>query len=179
MVFVSVDTVFLLVIVGSILFIAAAGYVPYPKWFKSHTPICLKNFLKALPLILWLFHLLLMLSGDIEVNPGPKSKTNQHTAKSGFISDLNADASLAHSDPKELATKYHVNVQTVQRGIVYHYNLRVSILFLRNLYCYSSMTSCYAKNIMYISDLLEGGSTTTNLTGLHVALIWIMLTTIN
>ena len=53
-----------------------------------------------------LFHLLLMLSGDIEVNPGPKSKTNQRTAKSRFMSDLNTDASLAHSDPKELATKY-------------------------------------------------------------------------
>ena len=57
-----------------------------------------------------LLHLLLMLSGDIEVNPGPKSKTNRCTAKSRFISDSNTDASLAHSDPKELATKYHVNV---------------------------------------------------------------------
>ena len=47
-----------------------------------------------------------MLSGDIEVNPGHKSKTNQRTAKSIFISDFNADASLAHSDPKELAAKY-------------------------------------------------------------------------
>ena len=54
-----------------------------------------------------LFHLLLMRSGDTEVNPGPKTKTNWHTAKGRFISDLNADASLAHSDPKELATKYH------------------------------------------------------------------------
>ena len=59
----------------------------------------------ALPLTL-----LLMLSGDIEVNPGPKTKTNGRTAQNGFISDLNTDASLAHSDPKELATKYHVIV---------------------------------------------------------------------
>ena len=112
--FVSVDTVFLLLIVGNILFIAA-GYVAYPKWFKSHTLIYFKNFLKALPFMA-LFHLLLMLSGDIEVNPGPKSKTNQRTAKSRFMSDLNADASLVHSDPKELATKY-VNVRTVQRWL--------------------------------------------------------------
>ena len=128
-----------------------------------------------------LFHLLLMLSGDIEVNPGPKSKTNKRTAKSRFISDLNTDVSLAHSDPKELATKYHVNVRTVQRwlGIVYHYDLRVAILFLTNLNCYSSVTSHYAKNITYISDLLGGGSMTTNIPGLHVALIWIMLTTMN
>ena len=75
-----------------------------------------KNFLKTLPFMV-LFHLLLMLSGDIEVNPGPKSKTNKRTAKSRFISDLNTDISLAHSDPKELATKYHVNVQTVQRWL--------------------------------------------------------------
>ena len=60
-----------------------------------------------------LLHLLLMLSGDIEVNPGPKSKTNRHTAKSRFMSDLNTDTSLAHSDPKELATEYHVNVRTI------------------------------------------------------------------
>ena len=40
--------VFLLLIVGSVLFIAA-GYVAYPKWFKSRTDI-LKNLLKALPL---------------------------------------------------------------------------------------------------------------------------------
>ena len=84
--FVSVDTMFfLLLIVGSVLFIAA-GYVAYPKWFESHTLICLKHFLKALRFMA-LFHLL-MLSGDIEVNPGPKSKTNQHTAKSRFMSDL-------------------------------------------------------------------------------------------
>ena len=88
----------------------------YPKWFKSHTPICLKNFLKALPFMA-LFYLLLMLSGDIEVNPGPKSKINQRTAKSRFISDLNTDASLTHSDPKELATKCHVNVRTVRRWL--------------------------------------------------------------
>ena len=31
----------------------------------------------------------------------------------------------------------------------------------------------------YISDLLEGGSTTTNIPGLHVALMWIMLTMMN
>ena len=64
-----------------------------------------------------LCHLLLMLSGDIEVNPGPKIKTNWSTAKSRFISDINTDASLAHSDPKELAIKYHVNVQTVRRWL--------------------------------------------------------------
>ena len=48
--FVSVDTItfFLLLIIGSVLFITA-GYVAYPKWFKSHTLICFKNFLKALP----------------------------------------------------------------------------------------------------------------------------------
>ena len=39
--------VFFLVIVGSFLFIAA-GYVAYPKRFKFHTLICLKEFLKAL-----------------------------------------------------------------------------------------------------------------------------------
>ena len=76
--------------------------------------MCLKNFRKALPFTA-LFHLLLMLSGDIEVNPGLKSKTYRRTAKSRFMSDLNTDTSLAHSDPKELATKYHVNVRIVQR----------------------------------------------------------------
>ena len=53
------------------------------------------------------FHLLLTLTGDIELNPGPMIKTNRRTAKSRFIYDLNTDASIAHSDPKELATKYH------------------------------------------------------------------------
>ena len=48
-----------------------------------------------------------MLSDDIEVNPGPKIKTNRRTAKR-FISDLNTDANLAHSDPKQLAIKYHM-----------------------------------------------------------------------
>ena len=47
--------------------------------------------------------------GDIEVSPGPKTKINRRTAKSRFISDLNTDASLAHSDPKELTTKSHVS----------------------------------------------------------------------
>ena len=117
--FVSVDIMFLLLIVGSVLFIAA-GYVAYPIWFKSNTLICLKNFLKALPFMA-LFHLLLMRSGDIEVNPSPKIKTKQGTAKSRFISDLNTDANLAHTDPKELATKY-VSVQT-GLGIVHHYDL--------------------------------------------------------
>ena len=37
----------------------------------------------------------------------------------------------------------------------------------------------HAKNMMYTSDLLGGGSTTTNIPGLHVASIWIMLTTMN
>ena len=106
-------SVFLLLIVGSVLFIAA-GYVAYPKCFKYHTLICLKDFLKAVPFIA-LLHLLLMLSGDIEVNPGPKTNSNRRTAKSRFISDLNTNASLAHSDPKEIATKYHVSVRTVQR----------------------------------------------------------------
>ena len=76
----------------------------------------LKDFLKAVPFIA-LFHLLLMLSGDIEVNPGPKINSNRRTAKSRFISDLNTNASLAHSDPKEIATKYHVSVRTVQRWL--------------------------------------------------------------
>ena len=56
-------SVFLLLIVGSVLFIAA-GYVAYPKCFKYHTPICLKDFLKAVPFMA-LFHLLLMLSGAL------------------------------------------------------------------------------------------------------------------
>ena len=64
-----------------------------------------------------LFHLLLMLSGDIEVNPGPKTKTSQRTAKSRFMSDFNTDASIAHSDPKQLAMKYHVSIQTVRRWL--------------------------------------------------------------
>ena len=37
----------LLVIVGSVLFIAA-GYVAYPKRFKFHALICLKVFLKRI-----------------------------------------------------------------------------------------------------------------------------------
>ena len=44
--------VFLLLIVGSILFIAA-GYVAYPKWFKSHTLICVKTSLRLYHL--WFF----------------------------------------------------------------------------------------------------------------------------
>ena len=50
--FVSVDIIvfFLLLIVGSVLFIAA-GYVAYPKCVKYHTLICLKDFLKAVPFI--------------------------------------------------------------------------------------------------------------------------------
>ena len=39
--------------------------------------------------------------------------------------------------------------------------------------------SRYVKNMTYISDLLGGGSTTTNIPGLHVVLMWIMLTTMN
>ena len=118
--FVSLDVlVFFLLLVISVLF-TAAGYVAYPKCWKYCTLICLKGFLKALSFIA-LFHLLLMLSGDIEVNPGPKIKTNWRTAKSRFLSDLNTDASLAHSDPKELATKYHV-LELFEGGlvIVYH-----------------------------------------------------------
>ena len=55
---------FLLLIVGSVLFVAT-GYVAYSKWFQYRTLICLKDFLKILPFMA-LFHLLLMLSGDIE-----------------------------------------------------------------------------------------------------------------
>ena len=57
-----------------------------------------------------------MLSGYIEGNPGPKTKSNRRTAKSRFVSDVNTDASLAHSDPKELATNT-MSVQTVQRWL--------------------------------------------------------------
>ena len=39
-------SVFLLLIVGSVLFVAA-GYVAYPKWFQYRTLICLKDFLKT------------------------------------------------------------------------------------------------------------------------------------
>ena len=63
------------------------------------------------------FSLLLMLSGDIEVNPGPKTKTSQRTAKSKFKSDFNTDASIA---PKQLAMKYHVSIQTVLRWLKDH-----------------------------------------------------------
>ena len=35
------------------------------------------------------------------------------------------------------------------------------------------------KNMTYISDLLGGGSTTTNIPSLHVVLMWIMLTMMN
>ena len=49
-------------------------------------------------------------------------------------------------------------------GIVYHYDLRIAILFLTNLNC-SSVTSCYAKNMTYTSDLLGVGSTSTNIPG--------------
>ena len=41
-------SVFLLLIVGSALFVAA-GYVAYPKWFQYRTLICLKDFIKDLP----------------------------------------------------------------------------------------------------------------------------------
>ena len=61
----------------------------------------LKRFFLRLYHLKALFHLLLMLSGDIEEIPGPKTKTNRHTAKGRFLSDLNANASLNHSDPKE------------------------------------------------------------------------------
>ena len=52
--------------------------------------------------------LMLMLSGDTEVNPVLRSRQTGVTAKSRFSSDLNTDANLVHSDPKELAIKYHV-----------------------------------------------------------------------
>ena len=128
-----------------------------------------------------LFHLLLTLSGDIEVNPGPKSKTNKHTAKSRFISDLNTDVSLAHSDPKELATKYHVNVRTVQRWLRDCLPLRFTSCnpFFDKPELLLECDESLCENITYISDLLGGGSMTTNIPGLHVALIWIILTTMN
>ena len=71
--------VFMLVIVGSVLFIAA-GYVAYPKRFKFHALMCLKNFLKAV-IFMALCHLQLMLmfSGDKEVNPGPKTLRPRRT----------------------------------------------------------------------------------------------------
>ena len=50
-----------------------------------------------------------------------------------------------------------------------------------NVFCYSVVfcsLHCYVKNMMYISDLL-GGSMTTNIRGLHVVLMWIMLTMMN
>ena len=47
----------------------ASAYTFYPKEFKSGVLICLQNFLKAL-LPMAYFHILLMLSG--ELNPGPK-----------------------------------------------------------------------------------------------------------
>ena len=49
------------------------------------------------------FHMLLMLSGDIELNPCPKiSKSHgQHGPKGRFMSDFKTDASLAHSDPNQ------------------------------------------------------------------------------
>ena len=56
---------------------------------------------------------------------------------------------------------------------------KLQSFFLTNLNCYSSVTSRYAKNMTYISDLLGGGSTTTNIPGVHVAFVWIMLTTMN
>ena len=74
----------------------AAVHVAHPKQFKSHALICIKNFLKALPFMA-LFYSLLMLSGDIEMNPGPKTKTSQHVAKSRFKSDFNTDASITHT----------------------------------------------------------------------------------
>ena len=118
-----------------------------------------------------------MLSGDIKVNPGPKTNTNRRTAKSRFLFDLNTDASLAHSDPKELATKYHVSVRTVRRWLSDCLPLRFTSHnpFLTILNCYLSVTSRYVKNIMYTLDLLRDGSKTTNIPGLHVVLMWIIL----
>ena len=71
---------------------------------------------KNLPFMAF-FHLLLILSGDIELNPGPRTNKSQGTAKSRFISDLNMDTSLAYSDPKQLASKYKVSIQTVRRWL--------------------------------------------------------------
>ena len=104
-----------------------------------------------------------MLSGDREVNPGPKTKTSQRMAKSGFKSDFNNDASIAHSDPKQLATKYHVSVQTVRRWLRDCLPLRFTsrnpfLIILRCLIIH------YVKSMMYI---LRDGSKTTNIHGLH------------
>ena len=48
----------------------AAGCIAYPK---SALLLCLKFFSKNLPFMAF-FHLLLILSGDIELNPGPKTR---------------------------------------------------------------------------------------------------------
>ena len=93
-----------------------AEYVCHPRQFKSRMLTCMKKFLKALP-FMGFFHLLLMQSGDIETNPGPKTSKNQHGAKSRFMHDLNVDGCLATTDPKELATKYQVSVRTIQRWL--------------------------------------------------------------
>ena len=49
----------------------ASAYTAYPNEFKSGVLICLQNFLIAL-LPMAFFHILLTLSGDVELNPGPK-----------------------------------------------------------------------------------------------------------
>ena len=111
-------SILLFLVICNILMIASA-YTAYPgKEFKSGVLICFQNFLEAL-LPMAYFHILLMLSGDIELNPGPKiSKSHgQHGAKGRFMSDFKTDASLAHFDPNQLAARYKVNVRTIQRWL--------------------------------------------------------------
>ena len=150
----------MLLIVGSVLFTAAA----YVAYFKYCTLICLKDFLKALPFIA-LFHLLLMLSGDTEVNPGPKTMTNWCTAKSRFTFDLNTDASLAHSDPKELGTKYHVSVRTVRRWLSDCLPLRFTS-HNPELLPELDESLCEKYNVYNMLYLLRDGSKTTNILSL-------------
>ena len=59
--------------------------------------------------------------------------------------------------------------------IARHYDLRVAIPFLTTLNCYLSVMSRYVKNMTYTLDLLGGGSTTTNIPSLHVALIMLIM----
>ena len=60
-----------------------AEYICHPRQFKSSMLTCMKKIFKALP-----FMTLLIQSGDIETNPGPKTSKIQHGAKSRFMSDL-------------------------------------------------------------------------------------------
>ena len=95
-----------------------------------------------------------LLSGDIEANPVPKT---QHTAKSRFKSD----ASTAHSDPKQLATKYHVSIQTVRRWLR-DLPLRFTSRnpFFDNPEMLNEPMIHYVKSMMYILELLRDGNKT-------------------